>query len=165
AMVRRVVEPLGVELILEPGRMIVGNAGVLVATTLYVKEGEARRFLIVDAAMNDLMRPALYDARHEIWPLAAATTDAGVSYDVVGPVCESTDIFARGAVVPTLAAGDRVALMSAGAYGAVLSNQYNARLLVPEVLVSGARFAVIRRRPTFDEMIALEAPAPWLMKT
>lgn len=160
AMVRRVIRPLDIELILEPGRMIVGNAGVLVARVLYVKEGEARRFLIVDAAMNDLMRPALYDARHEVWPLQS-NHGQHEAYDVVGPVCESTDIFARACALPPLQAGDRIALMSAGAYGAALSNQYNARPLAPEVLVRGRRFAVIRRRPTYEEMTALEAPVSW----
>lgn len=155
-LVKSVAGPLDVALIFEPGRMIVGNAGVLVATTLYVKDGEARKFLIIDAGMNDLMRPALYDARHEIRPVIARTDTDEETYDVVGPVCESTDVFLKGARLPAFKAGDLVAIMSAGAYGAVLSSQYNARPLAPEVLVSGARWTMIRRRPSFDDMTALE---------
>lgn len=155
-LVKSVAGPLNVALIFEPGRMIVGNAGVLVATTLYVKDGEARKFLILDAGMNDLMRPALYDARHEIRPVIRRNTGDEEIYDVVGPVCESTDVFLKGARLPAFKAGDLAAIMSAGAYGAVLSSQYNARPLAPEVLVSGARWTMIRRRPSFDDMTALE---------
>ena len=164
ALIRRVVAPLDVQLILEPGRMIVGNAGVLVARVLYDKEGAARRFLIVDAGMNDLIRPALYDAYHAIEPVREAAPCAPqIDYDVVGPVCESSDLFAKARRLPAMRPGDLVAFMTAGAYGAVQANEYNTRALVPEVLVNGARYAVIRRRPTFDEMVAREAMPEWLM--
>ena len=164
ALIRRVVAPLDVQLILEPGRMIVGNAGVLVARVLYDKEGAARRFLIVDAGMNDLIRPALYDAYHAIEPVREAAPCAPqIDYDVVGPVCESSDLFAKARRLPAMRPGDLIAFMTAGAYGAVQANEYNTRALVPEVLVNGARYAVIRRRPTFDEMIAREAIPEWLM--
>jgi diaminopimelate decarboxylase len=164
ALIRKVVAPLDVQLILEPGRMIVGNAGVLVARVLYDKEGAARRFLIVDAGMNDLIRPALYDAYHAIEPVREAAPGAPqIDYDVVGPVCESSDLFAKARRLPAMRPGDLIAFMTAGAYGAVQANEYNTRALVPEVLVNGARYAVIRRRPTFDEMIAREAMPEWLM--
>lgn len=159
-VVRRIAGPLDVELIFEPGRMIVGNAGILVSRVLYVKEGEARRFLIVDAAMNDLIRPALYDAHHAIEPVSLRNGPMQ-EFDVVGPVCETGDRFAKSRRLPPVEAGDLVAFMSAGAYGAVQASQYNSRPLVPEVLVSGARFAVIRRRPSFEEMIEAERNAEW----
>ncbi len=162
ALIRRIVAPLEVRLILEPGRMIVGNAGVLVSRVLYDKEGAARRFLVVDAGMNDLIRPALYDAFHAILPVRAAPGGPEAEYDIVGPVCETSDRFAKARKLPVMRAGDLVAFMTAGAYGAVQATQYNTRPLVPEVLVSGARFAVIRRRPTFEEMIAGEAMPDWL---
>ncbi len=155
-LVKAIAGPLDVALIFEPGRLIIGNAGVLVATVLYVKDGEARKFTILDAGMNDLMRPALYDAKHEIWPVAEPRAAPTEAYDVVGPVCESTDVFLKATRLPPLRAGDRVVIMSAGAYGAVLSNQYNARPLVPEVLVSNGCFAIVRRRPDFSDMTALE---------
>ena len=157
AMIKRVTVPLNVKLIFEPGRMIAGNAGVLLSRVLYVKEGETKRFLIIDAGMNDLVRPAMYDAYHDIWPVFESGGDK-TAYDVVGPVCESSDRFAKNRSLPALNAGDLVAVMSAGAYGAVQSSQYNTRPLVPEVLVSSERYMVIRRRPTIDEMLALEAP-------
>ncbi len=160
AMVRRVTAPLGVTLILEPGRAIAANAGVLVARVLYVKKGERRDFLILDAGMNDLIRPALYDAFHEI---AAVEPRKGAlrEYDVVGPVCETGDRFARARALPPMAAGDLVALMSAGAYGAVLSSQYNSRALAPEVMVNGARWAIVRRRPDHDAMVESERDPEW----
>ena len=162
-MIRDVTSGLGLELILEPGRMIAGNGGVLLSKVLYIKPAPERTFLIVDAGMNDLMRPALYQAHHEIQPLTKkAEGHPSVSYDVVGPICESTDKFAAKRDLPALEQGDRIAFMSAGAYGAVLSSQYNARPLVPEVLVDGNRFAVIRRRPDFEDMIRLETVPDWL---
>jgi diaminopimelate decarboxylase len=163
ALIRRLAKGLDAQLIFEPGRMIVGNAGILLSRVLYDKTGEGRRFLILDAGMNDLMRPALYGAYHEILPVAEPAPNARrVDYDVVGPVCESTDVFARSRALPEIAPGALVAMMSAGAYGAVLSSQYNSRPLAPEVLVSGARFEVIRRRPAFEEMTALERLPDWL---
>lgn len=163
AMIREVTEGMGLEVILEPGRVIAGNAGVLVTEALFVKPSSQRNFLVVDAGMNDLMRPALYQAHHDMVPLRErADSDEQVKYDVVGPICESTDKFAAERLMPRIEAGDRLAIMSAGAYGAVLSSQYNARPLVAEVLVDGDRFAVIRRRPDFDEMVALESIPDWL---
>lgn len=149
------------QIILEPGRVIMGNAGVLLTEIVYVKPAVDRTFLILDTGMNDLMRPALYGAKHEFMPL---NESGGVQakFDIVGPVCESTDVFGRGVSLPTPIAGDRVAIMSAGAYGSVLSSQYNARPLVPEVLVDGDKFAIVRKRPTFEESIALEEKPPWM---
>ncbi len=161
-LIREIADPLGVQLIFEPGRMIVGNAGVLVSRVVYDKPGDVRRFLILDAGMNDLIRPALYDAYHAILPVRDSPGTPRAVYDVVGPVCETGDRFALAREMPVQAPGDLVALMSAGAYGAVQASQYNTRPLVPEILVSGDRFAVIRRRPDFEEMTALEARPDWL---
>lgn len=163
AMVRKVIGDLPVQVILEPGRVIAGNAGVMITEALYSKPAPDRTFLIVDAGMNDLMRPALYAAHHDILPLKEANeTDARKAYDIVGPICESTDKFAAGRELPPVQDGDRLAFLSAGAYGAVLSSQYNARPLVPEVLVDGAEYAIVRKRPDFDEMMQLEALPDWL---
>jgi diaminopimelate decarboxylase len=163
AVVKRTVGDLGAEIVIEPGRLIVGNAGLLVASVVYVKQGAGRDFLILDAAMNDLLRPAMYDAHHDIEPVAAPAADAPLApFDVVGPVCETGDTFARGRMLPPLRAGDLVAFRSAGAYGASMSSEYNARPLVPEVLASGARFDVVRPRPTYDEMLARERIPDWL---
>jgi diaminopimelate decarboxylase len=161
AMIKRVTAPLGVQLIFEPGRMIAGNAGALVARVIYVKDGSTRKFIILDAGMNDLMRPALYDAYHELWPVVKGS-DASEAYDVVGPICESTDRFAKARTLPRRQAGDLIAIMSAGAYGASQTSQYNSRPLIPEILASGERYAVIRKRPTLDEMVDGEAIADWL---
>lgn len=161
-LIKRLTDPLDVRLIFEPGRMIAGNAGILVTRVVYVKEGEARRFLIVDAAMNDLIRPALYDAHHDIKPVVQTAHADLATYDVVGPVCESSDFFAKNRTLPALAPGDLAAIMSAGAYGAVQASQYNTRPLIPEVLVKGHDYAVIRRRPSFQEMTALESNPSWL---
>ncbi|MEL7240652.1 MAG: diaminopimelate decarboxylase, partial [Planctomycetota bacterium] len=148
--------------IFEPGRMIVGNAGVLVARIVYDKSGDARRFLILDAGMNDLIRPALYDAFHEIKPVKEPGEEARRAvYDVVGPVCETGDRFAVERLLPEQSDGDLVAFMSAGAYSAVQASQYNTRPLAPEVLVNGDRFAVIRRRPSYEEMTMLEQTPDW----
>ena len=162
AMIKRVAAPLGVQLIFEPGRMIAGNAGVLVTRVIYDKKGEERRFLIIDAGMNDLIRPALYDAYHEMLPVKRRPDAASVDYDVFGPVCETGDIFAKARPLPEMREGDLVALMSAGAYGAAQASQYNSRPLIPEVLVDGARWAVIRKRPSFEEMTAGETTPDWL---
>jgi diaminopimelate decarboxylase len=163
AMVRRTLGHLGCEIEIEPGRLIAGNAGLMVSQVIYVKSGEDRDFLILDAAMNDLIRPAMYDAWHDIVPLveAAPGTDQQ-AYDIVGPVCESGDTFAKARMMPPLKAGDLVAFRSAGAYGAVMSSEYNSRPLIPEVLVQGDQFAVIRQRPTYEEMIARDTLPPWL---
>ncbi len=160
-MIRRIADPLGVQLIFEPGRMIVGNAGILVSTVIYDKPGTDRRFLIVDAGMNDLLRPALYDAYHAIQPVTAREGPAR-RYDVVGPICETGDRFARDRELPELRAGELVAFMSAGAYGAVQASGYNSRLLVPEVLVNGERVEIIRARPTYEDLLANDRVASWL---
>lgn len=150
-------------LLFEPGRMIAGNAGILLTRVIYVKEGEGKRFVIVDAGMNDLIRPTLYDAHHEIWPvreeLAARTS---FEADVVGPVCETGDFFAKSRKLAPVEAGDLVAIMTAGAYGAVQASQYNSRALIPEVLVSAGDFAVVRARPSHDDILRSESIAPWL---
>lgn len=164
ALIKRTVGHLGCEIEIEPGRLISGNAGIMVSAVIYVKSGEGRDFLILDGAMNDLIRPAMYDAHHDIVPvLEPAAGVAPVPYDVVGPVCESGDTFARQRMMAPLSAGDLVAFRSAGAYGAVMSSEYNTRPLIPEVLVNGDQFAVIRARPTFDEMINRDTIPQWLM--
>lgn len=162
-LVKRTVGHLGCEIEIEPGRLIAGNAGILVCKVVYVKQGEDRQFLILDGAMNDLIRPAMYDAYHDIVPVVEPL--AGVeqqAYDIVGPVCESGDTFAKNRVMPPVQAGDLVAFRSAGAYGAVMASEYNSRPLVPEVLAKGDQFAVIRQRPDFDEIINRDTIPPWL---
>ena len=162
-MVKRVTHNLGCTLIFEPGRMIVGNAGILVTRVIYVKHGEAKNFVIIDAAMNDLIRPTLYEAHHDIVPLVQATRDARtIVADVVGPVCESGDYLALDRTMPEPKADDLLAIMTAGAYGAVQSSTYNTRPLVPEVLVKGDQYAIVRPRIDVDALIALDKPAPWL---
>jgi len=163
ALIKRTVGHLGCEIEIEPGRLIAGNAGLLVSRVIYVKQGEGRQFLILDAAMNDLIRPAMYDAYHDIVPVIEP--DAGAEqqqFDVVGPVCESGDTFARARMMPPVESGELVAFRSAGAYGAVMASEYNTRPLVPEVLAKGDQFAVIRRRPDFDEIINRDTIPPWL---
>ncbi|GAB3455630.1 diaminopimelate decarboxylase [Insolitispirillum peregrinum] len=163
AIVRSTLGDLGCSISAEPGRLIAGNAGLLVSEVMFIKEGSTRTFAIVDAAMNDLVRPAMYEAFHGIIPVAEPVPgEATIGYDVVGPVCETGDTFARQRPLPPLKAGDLIAFKTAGAYGATMSSQYNARPLVPEVLVDGNRFAVVRRRPTFEEMRALEQVPEWL---
>jgi diaminopimelate decarboxylase len=163
AMIKRTVGHLGCEIEIEPGRLISGNAGVLVSRAIYVKEGADRQFLILDAAMNDLIRPAMYDAHHDIVPVVQPAPGAEhATYDIVGPVCESGDTFAKGRSMAQLAPGDLVVFRSAGAYGAVMASEYNSRPLIPEVLVQNDQFAVIRERPTFDEMIARDIIPVWL---
>ena len=162
AMAARAVGGLEVQLTFEPGRVIAANAGVLLARVLHVNaRPDGRRFLVLDAAMNDLVRPAMYDAYHDIRPVVPRS-GAPIAHDVVGPVCETGDTFTRDRLLPPLAAGDLVAFMTAGAYGAVMSSAYNSRPLVPEVLVKGDAFAVVRPRPTYEEMLARETWAPWL---
>lgn len=163
ALIKRCVGDLEVEVEIEPGRLIAGNAGLLVTQVIYVKEGEGRDFLILDAAMNDLIRPSMYGAYHDIEPLVQPAP--GIErrpYDIVGPVCESGDTFAKARPMPPMRAGDLVAFRSAGAYGAVMASEYNTRPLIPEVLVKGDHFAVIRARPTFDEIINRDILPAWL---
>jgi diaminopimelate decarboxylase len=163
AMVKRVTHNLGCTLLFEPGRMIVGNAGILVARVIYVKQSEAKKFVIIDAAMNDLIRPTLYEAHHDILPVRAAPAGAPlITADVVGPVCESGDYLALGRSMPEPKAGDLLAIMTAGAYGAVQSGTYNTRALVPEVLVKDDQYAVVRPRVDVDALIAMDRRAPWL---
>jgi len=160
---REVLGNLDVRLIVEPGRLIAGNAGVLISRVEYVKERDGRTFVILDAGMNDLMRPALYGAHHEVLPVRTPAMGAPRrAVDLVGPICESTDRFAKDRPMPPLGEGDLVAFMTAGAYGATLSSQYNSRPLVAEALVRGDACAVVRRRPTFEEMIALERAPDWI---
>ena len=162
-MVKRVLGHLNCEIEIEPGRLIAGNAGILVSQVIYVKEGEDRKFLILDAAMNDLIRPAMYEAHHDIEPVIEPQAGAErATYDVVGPVCESGDTFAKGREMAQMNAGDLVAFRSAGAYGAVMSSEYNTRPLIPEVMVNGSEFAVIRSRPSFDEIINRDTIPEWL---
>jgi diaminopimelate decarboxylase len=162
-MVKRVVGGPELELAFEPGRWLVGNAGALVARVLYVKRGGTRDFLIVDAAMNDLIRPSLYDAWHEILPIHANSAERH-PIDVVGPVCETGDSFAAQRLLPPMAAGDLLTLLSAGAYGAVMSSGYNSRLTAPEVLVRGDRFAVIRPRPGYEALLSQDRMPEWLVQ-
>ena len=163
-IVRRCMRGLNCRLYLEPGRLIVGNAGVLVASVIYVKKGENKNFVIIDAAMNDLVRPTLYDAYHDVLPLKAPDPHSAklMRADVVGPVCESGDYLALDREMAEVGPGDLVAVMSAGAYGAVQAGTYNSRLLVPEVMVNGSEYAIIRPRQTFAELIGLDKLPPWL---
>ncbi|MGP9814474.1 diaminopimelate decarboxylase [Rhodopseudomonas sp. NSM] len=162
-MVKRVTHNLGCALLFEPGRMIVGNAGILVAQVIYVKHGDGKTFVIIDAAMNDLIRPTLYEAYHEILPVfEPAPGSKTITADVVGPVCETGDYLALDRQLPELKSGDLIAIMTAGAYGAVQACTYNTRALVPEVLVKDDQYAVVRPRIEVEQLIALDRPAPWL---
>ena len=163
ALIKRTVGDLGCEIEIEPGRLISGNAGLLVSSVIYVKNGEGRDFLIVDAAMNDLVRPSMYGAHHDIVPVIepSPATEAH-AYDVVGPVCETGDTLAKARPLAPLAEGDLIAFRSAGAYGAVMASEYNTRPLIPEVLVQGDQFAVIRARPTYDEILNRDSIPAWL---
>jgi diaminopimelate decarboxylase len=163
ALIKRTVGDLGCEIEIEPGRLISGNAGLLVAGVIYLKHGEGRNFLILDAAMNDLVRPAMYGAHHDIIPVVEPVPGVEPqSFDIVGPVCESGDTFAKGRAMAPVAEGDLVAFRSAGAYGAVMASEYNTRPLIPEVLVKADQFAVIRERPTFDEILKRDTIPAWL---
>jgi diaminopimelate decarboxylase len=162
-IVRKHVTSLGLKVIFEPGRLIVGNAGILVSEVVYVKEGDAKNFLVVDAAMNDLIRPTLYDAFHEIKPVVLPAADTPrMTVDIVGPVCETGDYLGHDRDLPRLASGDLIAVGTAGAYGAVQAGTYNTRLLVPEVLVDGDRFHVVRPRPSYEALIGLDSMPAWL---
>lgn len=162
-IVHKHVGKLGLKVLFEPGRLIVGNAGILVSEVIFVKEGDARNFLIIDAAMNDLIRPTLYEAYHDIRPVVQAAPDAPrMVVDVVGPVCETGDYLGLDRDLPRLKAGDLIAVGTAGAYGAVQAGTYNTRLLIPEVLVDGNRFHVVRKRQTYDELIGLDSVPDWL---
>nr|WP_205691584.1 diaminopimelate decarboxylase [Caulobacter sp. 602-2] len=161
AMVAEVTKGLPVKLAFEPGRVIAANAGVMVSEVIHVHERpEGRKFLVIDAAMNDLVRPAMYDAFHDIRPVQPKSGES--VYDVVGPVCETGDTFTRDRTLPPFGPGDLVAFMSAGAYGSAMASEYNTRPLIPEVLVDGDRYAVIRKRPTYDEMLARDLVPDWV---
>jgi diaminopimelate decarboxylase len=163
AIVKKHVGKLGLKVLFEPGRLIVGNAGILVSQVIFVKEGDAKNFLIVDAAMNDLIRPTLYDAFHDIRPVVQQPADAPrMTADIVGPVCETGDYLGLDRDLPRLKAGDLIAVMTAGAYGAVQAGTYNTRLLVPEVLVKGDQFHVVRPRQSYDELIGLDSVPDWV---
>ncbi len=163
AIVKKRTHNLGCKLIFEPGRLLVGNAGILVTNVIYVKHGDGRKFVIVDAAMNDLIRPTLYDAHHDIKPVVLLEKGfAPEIVDVVGPVCETGDYLALGRLMPPAKAGDLLAVMTAGAYGAVQAGTYNSRLLVPEVMVNGRDWAVIRPRPTYNDLLELDKIPSWL---
>ncbi|QDM25494.1 diaminopimelate decarboxylase [Tardiphaga sp. vice304] len=163
AMVKRVTHNLGCTLMFEPGRLIVGNAGILVARVIYVKHGDGKNFVIIDAAMNDLIRPTLYEAYHEILPVVQPAPGAPmIVADVVGPVCETGDYLALDRSLPLPKPGDLIAVMTAGAYGAVQAGTYNTRALIPEVLVNGEHYAVVRPRVEIEDLIAMDKPAPWL---
>ena len=163
ATVKQALGDLGLKIVLEPGRMIAGNAGVLVTRVTYVKEGADKTFTIVDAGMNDLIRPTLYEAYHDVWPVAEHLRDmAPVQQDIVGPVCETGDYLALDRALPPVAAGDLLAVMTAGAYGAVMSSGYNTRPLIPEVIVSGSRHCLARPRPSYEEIIGADRIPEWL---
>ncbi|GGB39768.1 diaminopimelate decarboxylase [Roseibium aquae] len=162
-VVKKHVRELDCTIMFEPGRLIAGNAGLLVTKVIYVKDGDDKHFVIVDGAMNDLIRPTLYDAYHEVRPVLEPGGDASrLKADIVGPVCETGDYLAKGRDIPLVAAGDLLAVFSAGAYGAVQAGTYNSRLLIPEVLVNNDEFAVVRPRPTYDDMIGLDRIPEWL---
>jgi diaminopimelate decarboxylase len=166
ALVRETLGDLGCALLLEPGRLLVGNAGILISQVLFVKQGSNRTFLICDAAMNDLLRPAMYDAHHDIRPVQQARAAQALHpYDVVGPVCETGDTFARKRLLPPVKPGDLIAFVTAGAYGATMASTYNSRPLIPEVLVKGDQFAVVRARPSYEQMFALESVPEWVEGT
>lgn len=163
ALIKKTVGHLDVEVEIEPGRLISGNAGLMVSKVIYVKEGEDRQFLIIDGAMNDLIRPAMYEAHHDIVPVVEPAAGADpATYDIVGPVCESGDTFAKERTMAKVGPDQLIAFRSAGAYGAVMASEYNSRPLIPEVLVHGDQFAVIRARPTFEEMIERDTVPEWL---
>jgi diaminopimelate decarboxylase len=164
-IIRRRLGNLGAKIIFEPGRIFVGNAGILVTSVVYVKSGTAKTFVIVDAAMNDLIRPTLYDAHHDIRTVSEVTHGTPtIVADVVGGVCETGDYLALDRALPPLLPGDLIAIMTAGAYGAVQASTYNTRPLLPEILVNGAEWAVVRQRQTYDELIGMDRLAPWLTK-
>ena len=163
AMAAAITKPLNAQLILEPGRLIAANAGILVSRVIYVKRGEHKQFLIIDAGMNDLVRPAMYDAFHDVVPVKQASAESlRERYDVVGPICETSDLFAADRDMPRLKDGDLVAILTAGAYGAVMSSAYNARPPAPEVLVKGGEWAIVRPRMDDDALVATDRIPPWL---
>ncbi len=165
AVVKAALGDLNLKIVMEPGRMVVGNAGILVTQVIFTKEAANRTFTIVDAAMNDLIRPTLYEAHHDIWPVMEIQNETPpIAQDVVGPVCETGDYIALDRALPAFAPGDLMAVMTAGAYGAVMSSTYNSRLLIPEILVRGTEYAIVRPRPTYDDLIGFDRLPDWLSK-
>lgn len=162
AIADKTLSHLHCKIVLEPGRSLLGNSGVLVSSVVYVKQGEERDFLIIDAGMNDLIRPSMYDAYHKVLAVSPPKNDVGKVYDIVGPVCETGDTFAKGRHLSSLKSGDLVAIMSCGAYGAVMSSTYNTRMLIPEVIVKEDEFALIRKRPSYEEVISSDIVPDWL---
>ena len=165
SVLRGILGDLGCQIVVEPGRFLVGNAGVLVSRVIYVKKTSSKTFVVVDAGMNDLIRPAMYDAYHAIRPLTEASTAVGAPadvVDVVGPICESSDVFAKDVMLPRMKPDDLLAFMSAGAYGSAMASMYNGRPLVPEVMVSSEKFSVVRPRPSYEEMMANQTYPDWL---
>jgi diaminopimelate decarboxylase len=162
AALRPLLQPLGLKILLEPGRFLVAAAGVLISRVEYLKRGHGRNFLILDAGMNDLIRPALYDAYHEILPLQRDTSRRALKTDIVGPICESSDCFAKDRTLQEVGEGEYVAFLTAGAYGYAMASRYNARPLPAEVLVRGSNFELVTARETFDQMVAGERVPAWL---
>lgn len=162
AVIRETVSHMGLELTVEPGRLLVGNAGILVTRVIYVKDIPSRRFVVVDAAMNDFIRPTLYDAEHGVLPVAEQPGEPRKPADVVGPVCETGDVLANDAPLPDLAPDDLIAIETAGAYGAVMASTYNTRLPVAEIMVKDGKFSVIRARPDYDSLLSLDQMPDWL---
>ncbi len=162
AIADRALSHLKCKIVIEPGRSLLGDAGVLVSSVVYIKQGEERDFLIIDAGMNDLIRPSMYDAYHEVLAITPPENKQEQTYDIVGPVCETGDTFAKGRRLSSLKSGNLVAIMSCGAYGAVMSSTYNTRMLIPEVMVKEEKFAVIRERLTYEEVIAKDVVPDWL---
>ncbi|MEM7747779.1 MAG: diaminopimelate decarboxylase [Pseudomonadota bacterium] len=166
AIVKEELGDLGLKYVMEPGRMIAANAGILVTKVIYTKSSPAKHFTIIDGAMNDLIRPTLYDAEHEIWPVREALrAEPNIIQDLVGPVCETGDYLAEDRALPEFHEGDLVAFMAAGAYGAVMASTYNTRLLVPEVLVNGNQYAIVRKRQTYEELIGLDTVPDWIVQS
>nr|HPI62846.1 diaminopimelate decarboxylase [Alphaproteobacteria bacterium] len=163
ALIEKWITPLNCQLLVEPGRYLVGNAGVLISRVLYVKKGKTRQFLIIDAAMNDLLRPSLYDAWHEFQLVQQPKENQPHQlYDIVGPVCETGDTFASQRPLPPVQPGDLVAILSAGAYGAAMASTYNSRLLAPEILVKGHQFKIVRPRLNYDTLLGYDQLPDWL---
>jgi diaminopimelate decarboxylase len=162
-MVNAQLSHLNCKIILEPGRSLIGNAGILVSRVVFVKTGEERQFLMLDAGMNDLIRPSMYEAYHQILAVNNSSNELS-TYDVVGPVCETGDTFAKARAVHTSGEGDLIAIMSCGAYGAVMSSSYNTRMLAPEVLVKDNQFSVVRKRPSYQDIIKQDITPGWLQE-
>ena len=162
-MLSKIFGNMNIEIQLEPGRFISGNAGLLITSVVYLKEGTNKNFLIIDAGMNDLLRPAIYDAEHEFLPVSESKNkNSKIVADIVGPICESSDVFSKNTILPKMKSGDFLAIYSAGAYGAVMSSEYNSRPLIPEIIVNENMVSVIRSRPKIEEVIKRDQIPYWL---